>query len=243
MKIAGASSSPPIKNNLLPQKVITTLLEMIKPLDTKTVLVNSKLLGEITLAIKEPLEASNLYHATLIKDKAGFTLSEAFKLPLELKKLLTLKPVMNIEQLLTQLSQGKSPQKIALESLTTLLSQAQDKEEVKEILSQLLQLTQTNEAIIPFSYDADQGYVKFKKAFNEAETFKLPFEAYFQSLGVITGYVSFFKQKKEAHLKVLTQATKEKLLSHEKSLPMELFISIDKKISLQASTALLDVQA
>lgn len=243
MKITGASSSPLIKNDLLPQKVISTLLEIIKPLDTKTLLVNSKLLGEITLSIKEPLEASALYHATLIKNKTGFTLSEAFKLPMELKKLLALKPLMSLEQLINQLSEGKSPKKIALESLTSLLSQAHDKEEAKEILSQLLQLTQTQEAIIPLLYHSDQGYVQFKKTIQEEETFKLPFEAYFQNLGIISGFVSFFKQKREAHLKVLTEVSKEKLLSHAKSLPMELFVSTDKKISIEPSIALLDVQA
>jgi len=243
MKIAGASSIPLIKSDQLPQKVISTLLEMVRPLDHKNALVHSKSLGDITLSIKEPLEASTLYHATIVKEKATFTLNEAVKLPIELKKILSLKPLMTIEHLLSQLSLGKSPQKVLTETLSNMILLTQDKEELKELFSQLIQLLETQESVIPLRYDDENGYVNFKKVSYHKEHYKLPFEAYFQTLGIITGYVSFFKQKKEAHLKVLTQQSKEQLLRHADLLPMELFITIDKKINIKPTTTLLDIQA
>lgn len=243
MKIAGASTSPLLKSTLLPQKLFLSLLELVKPLDANTALVNSKLLGQITVSVKEPLETSTLYHASILKDKTGFSLLEAFKLPIEVKKILTLKPLMSIEQFISQLLEGNSPKKIALESLTSLLMLSQDKEEVKESLSQFLQLLQTQEPIIPLSYSNGSGYINFKKIIKKQDNYQVPFEAYFQTLGIITGFVSFFKQKKEAHLKVLSEQTKEHLQSHAKTLPMELFVIVDKKIIVKPQTSLLDIQA
>jgi len=243
MRIAGATTASTDVKPLLPPKFFSTLLELIKPLGQNQALVSLQGLGEVTLSIKEPLEASTLYHATILKDKSGFTLAEAFKLPIELKKILALKPLMNIEQFLNQLSKGKSPQKIATETITALLLQSQDKEEIKESLSQLLQLLQSHEATIPLSYDNETAYLKFKKNSKKEDRYKVPFEAYFQTLGIISGYVSFFKQKKEAHLNVLTQQTKERLLLEAKSLPMELFIKVDTNITLKPQTSLLDIQA
>ena len=243
MKIAGTATPSSLATTSLNQKSFNTLLELIKPLSPQSALVHTKLLCEITLSIKEPLQASTLYHSTLLKDKSGFVLREAFTLPMELKKILTLKPLMPIQQLLTQLSQAKSPQEIALESISILLSQTDTKEEAKELLSQLLNLINTQEVVIPLAYESENAYVKFKKSHKENDLFKLPFEAYFQRLGIITGFVSFFKHKREAHLKVLTEKLKEELLSEAQSLPMKLFVTIDKGLSLSPSTALLDIQA
>ena len=83
---------------------------------------------------------------------------------------------------------------------------------------------------------------KTQKTSKKNDLYKIPFEAYFINLGVITGHVSYFKNNKEAHLKVLSQSTKETLEQHQSTLAMKLSISIDKEITLSAENTLLDIQ-
>lgn len=60
MKISGTSPSPTASNTPFITKTISTLLELIKPLSTTQALVKAGVLGEITLAIKEPLQSQPL---------------------------------------------------------------------------------------------------------------------------------------------------------------------------------------
>jgi hypothetical protein len=205
-------------------------------------LVLIKGIGEVPLSVKEPLDHKQLYHAVLSQTKEGFVLKELFKLPDSLKQLLALKPLMSIEQFIAQLVTGKSVQKVAFEALTQQILQLADPEQVETQLQQLFNLMQTKEPIIPLRFEEGQGYVKFKKKDKKDAQLKVPFEAYFQRLGMITGYLAVYENKKQAHLEVLTLQTQELLQSHAKKLPMELFVTVNKKIELTATTSLLDIQ-
>ena len=242
MKITGTPPKAALSTALISQKTVTTLLELIKPLSSSKALVLAKGLGDIILEIKEPLMKGQLYQATVLQKDKSFILKEAFTLPLDIKKILLQKPLMPIEQFLSRLQQGSSPKKLALEAMNLLLSATTDPQEVKEILSQILHLAHTQEPIIPLSYDEHQGYIKFKKISKKNALYQIPFEAYFVNLGVITGYVSYFKNSKKAHLKVLSQNTKNILEQYQKLLSMELTVSIDKELKLSAENSLLDIQ-
>jgi hypothetical protein len=243
MKIAGSSTIASSIQTNLSQKNVTTLLELIKPLSKNSALVKTALLGEITLNIKEPLIKGQLYEASLIKEAKAYTLLEALPLPQALQKALLAKPMMNIQQLLSELSSGKSPQKIALETISSQLSSPLHKEEVKELMSQLVHLAQTQEAIIPLDVHRDNAYVMFKPKQEKDEIKKLPFEAYFSKLGSIFGHVAIQKQDRALYLTVSSDPIKSKLEGFEKDLSMKLFISVEKGKSIACKHALLDIQA
>ncbi len=242
MRVTGTTTQPLPAAQTASPKLITSLLELIRPIGEHKALVFIKGMGEVPLFVNQPLDERQLYHAIVQHSKEGLVLKELFKLPVELKQILSLQPLMPLEQFITQLSQGKSLKKTLFEAIALQLLQASDPQQVEQQLQQILHLVSHQEIPIPLTFHDTQGYVKFKKREKKSTQHKLSFEAYFQKLGIITGSVTFFQHKKEAHLQVISAQTQALLESHAHSLPMTLNVTIDKKISLSPTTALLDIQ-
>lgn len=242
MKVTGATTQPTLNTPQIPQKLFTTLLELVRPVGDHKALVLIKGMGEVPLLVNQALDERQLYHAVIQKSPEGLVLKELFKLPMQLKQILAMQPLMSLENLITQLSQGKSIQKTVFEALALQMLQSSEGELIESNLQQIIHLIQHHEIPIPLIYQEHQGYVTFKKREKKGKQYRLPFEAYFQKLGIITGSVLFFDYKKEAHLKVLSLQTKELLESHAKKLPMQLTVTIDTELKLNPTTALLDIQ-
>lgn len=243
MKIGTANLVPtPLSKQVL-AKTITTLLELIKPLSPTQALVKSPTLGEIVLSIKEPLQTQKIYHAILEQKNETWTAKELLPLPQDFKKLVNTKAQLSIEMFIEKIAQGKSPEKIALESLNQQLIQAVSKEEIKDLLSQIIHILQSQEPLIPLSFKEDQGYVKFKKKEKKDQKVRLPFEAYFCKLGFLQGYVSSFKHQQELHISVQNSYVRDLLQSHAHALKPDLFVSVKENFDVSLQQSLLDIQA
>ena len=242
MKI-GVSKLPVAASTTQSVKNFRTLIELIKPLGSTSALIKTSTLGEITISLKTLLKENTLYEALILKDGKDFHLKVATSLPQEVKKVLQAKALISIEKLISELSLGKSPKKIAVDALFQLLTQTKNSDEVKDLLSHLLVLLQKEVTLIPLTIQDKKGYVNFKKRDKDTEKTKLTFEAYFSHLGFLSGYILLHKKVKSLHLQISSEEIKELLHSHKKSLNMPLIITLKEEKNVTLQNSLLDIKA